>query len=110
MTSVFVENAFHVLTATAPWWGLALLSFLFCYLLTPVCRALARKLGMVDMPSKRRINTTPVPRGGGLAIYLATTLTLALYAGPTWYCAWSRSAARSWSWGCWTTSSAFRRS
>ncbi len=83
MTSVFVENAFHVLTATAPWWGLALLSFLFCYLLTPVCRALARKLGMVDMPSKRRINTTPVPRGGGLAIYLATTLTLALYAGLT---------------------------
>lgn len=37
-------------------------------LLTPLVRGMCRRLGMVDMPSSRRINKTPVPRGGGLAL------------------------------------------
>ncbi len=77
--TTFARNLLHVLVATAPWWGLALVSFLLGYALTPLCRGLARRLGMVDAPSARRINTVPVPRGGGLAIYLATTLTLLAY-------------------------------
>ena len=36
--------------------------------LTPVARAAARRLGMVDVPGQRRINKVPVPRGGGMAI------------------------------------------
>ena len=37
--------------------------------LTPVCREMARKLGMIDRPDARRVNKTPIPRGGGLAVY-----------------------------------------
>ena len=77
--TTFGRNLLHVLGVTAPWWGLTLVSFLLGYFLTPLCRRLARWFGMVDTPSARRINTVPVPRGGGLAIYLATTLTLLVY-------------------------------
>jgi UDP-N-acetylmuramyl pentapeptide phosphotransferase/UDP-N-acetylglucosamine-1-phosphate transferase len=39
--------------------------------LTPWCREMARKLGMIDQPDPRRINKTPTPRGGGLAVFIA---------------------------------------
>ena len=39
-------------------------------ILTPIVRELNRKFGMVDKPDPRRINTVPIPRGGGLAIVL----------------------------------------
>ena len=37
-------------------------------LLTPVIRRLAHRFGVVDRPDARRVNASPVPRGGGLAI------------------------------------------
>ncbi len=80
---VFLENLQHVLVKTAPWWGLTAISFLLGYCLVPVCRGLARFLGMVDKPSARRINKTPIPRAGGLAVYLAVTLTLVGYMAFT---------------------------
>ena len=77
--TVFFQNLWHVLVKTAPWWGLTFLSFVLGYFLTPMCREMARRVGMVDKPSARRINKTPIPRAGGLAVYLATTLTLFSY-------------------------------
>ena len=77
--TVFFQNLWHVLVKTAPWWGLTFLSFVLGYFLTPMCREMARRVGMVDKPSARRINKTPIPRAGGLAVYLATTLTLFAY-------------------------------
>lgn len=47
-------------------------------LLTPLLREAARKVGMVDQPSARRINKVPIPRGGGLAIFVAFHVTLEL--------------------------------
>ena len=44
-------------------------------ILTPICREFSRKLGMVDNPGPRRINKKPIPRGGGVAIFLAVTGT-----------------------------------
>lgn len=38
---------------------------------TPLAGKIAWKLGAVDYPSKRRINTQPTPRMGGIAIFLA---------------------------------------
>ena len=73
--TAFFNGFWHFLVQTGPWWGGTLISFALCYLLTPVCRGLARRLGMVDIPSARRINKTPIPRSGGLAIFLATTIT-----------------------------------
>lgn len=45
-------------------------------ILTPVCREIARKVGMVDVPNARRINKVPIPRGGGLSIFVAFHLVL----------------------------------
>lgn len=39
--------------------------------LTPVARLLAPRLGVMDIPSARKVHQRPVPRLGGLAIYLA---------------------------------------
>jgi UDP-GlcNAc:undecaprenyl-phosphate GlcNAc-1-phosphate transferase len=39
-------------------------------LATPIVRFYARRLGMVDRPEARRVNTRPIARGGGLAIML----------------------------------------
>ena len=49
--------------------------------LVPLCRKLAISLGMVDKPGPRRINTSPIPRAGGLAVFLAVSATL---AGTAW--------------------------
>jgi UDP-GlcNAc:undecaprenyl-phosphate/decaprenyl-phosphate GlcNAc-1-phosphate transferase len=40
-------------------------------LLTPLVRALVRRRGIVDAPNHRRVNTAPVPRGGGVAAAVA---------------------------------------
>ena len=41
-----------------------------CHLFTPPVRSLALRLGAVDRPGGRRVNRSPVPRMGGLAISL----------------------------------------
>ena len=46
-------------------------TFLIGLVLTPLCRMFSVKMGMVDLPSKRRINKKPIPRAGGLAIYIS---------------------------------------
>ena len=79
----FFTNLLSVLTKTAPYWGLFLGTFALCYALTPVCRGLARRCGMVDAPSARRINKVPTPRAGGLAIFLSVSATLAVYMSIT---------------------------
>ena len=50
-------------------------AFLLTLLLTPVVREMNRRFGMVDKPDPRRINTVPIPRGGGLALCLGVTVT-----------------------------------
>ena len=42
--------------------------------LTPLVRAMSRRLGMVDKPDPRRINKVPIPRGGGLAVVVGVLL------------------------------------
>ncbi|MES2211191.1 MAG: MraY family glycosyltransferase [Chloroflexota bacterium] len=39
--------------------------------LTPVVRTLVGRRGIVDAPNHRRVNTSPVPRGGGVAVAAA---------------------------------------
>ena len=48
-------------------------------LLTPLFREMARKIGMVDQPDSRRINKEPIPRGGGLSIFVAFHLVLGAF-------------------------------
>ncbi len=50
----------------------ALIALIVALATTPLVMRIANKLGAVDMPGEaRRIHTTPTPRWGGLAIYLA---------------------------------------
>lgn len=42
--------------------------------LTPPVRSMLTRLGVVDMPSKRRINKKPIPRGGGIALVASFAL------------------------------------
>lgn len=39
--------------------------------LTPIVRTLVGRRGIVDAPNPRRVNTSPVPRGGGIAVVIA---------------------------------------
>src|SRR5215471_8235714 len=50
-------------------WG-ALLAFVVVVLLTPAVGGMARLLGVVDAPGGRRVNRRPVPRLGGIALFL----------------------------------------
>ncbi len=43
-------------------------AFVLTYFLVPLVRSLNTRLGMVDKPGARRINTRPIARGGGIAI------------------------------------------
>lgn len=59
------------------------LALVFALILTPLVRELNRRLGMVDKPDPRRINKVPIPRGGGLALFLslafASLVIVAIY-------------------------------
>ncbi len=65
------------------------------YLLTPLVRSVAARLGVVDLPNERRPHKWPTARGGGLAVFLgvhaACLLAMALtqtYVGSLdfhWY-------------------------
>ena len=51
--------------------------------LTPVVRELNRRLGMVDKPDPRRINKVPIPRGGGVALFLGLFGSFVVYVLAT---------------------------
>ena len=47
------------------------------FVTTPVVRALAQKVGAIDVPKDaRRMHDHPIPRMGGLAIFLGFLLTV----------------------------------
>jgi UDP-GlcNAc:undecaprenyl-phosphate GlcNAc-1-phosphate transferase len=50
-------------------WGM-LIAFAVVVLLTPAVGGMARRFGVVDDPGGRRVNQLPVPRLGGLALFL----------------------------------------
>src|SRR6201997_3137166 len=50
-------------------WG-AIVALVVVVLLTPAVGGMARLLGAVDAPGGRRLNRSPVPRLGGLALFL----------------------------------------
>src|SRR5438067_7207913 len=48
----------------------AVVALVIAVLLTPAVGGMARLLGAVDRPDARRLNRRPIPRLGGLAIFL----------------------------------------
>lgn len=45
-------------------------TFIVTYLMVPVSKKIAVVIGAIDYPSNRRLNTDPVPRCGGIAMYV----------------------------------------
>ncbi|MGM9878536.1 MAG: glycosyltransferase family 4 protein, partial [Bacilli bacterium] len=44
--------------------------FLFCFFITFYIKKIAKHIGAIDIPDKRKVHTTPMPRLGGLGIFL----------------------------------------
>lgn len=59
----------------------AFVAALVTSLVTPLVRAWVEKKGAIDQPDARRVNETPVPRAGGIAIYLGFVIALLLTVG-----------------------------
>ena len=57
----------------------AVVSFLVCFAMTPPVKRFAELIGAVDQPGERRVNKVPIPRMGGLAIFLGFVLTALLF-------------------------------
>src|SRR5512135_3170658 len=55
---------------------------LLAWLLTPVARRLALRVGAVDRPAARKIHAVPTPRLGGLAV-VVTAAAVLLFVGAT---------------------------
>ena len=51
-----------------------LLPFVFVSLIIPYIKQIAVKIGAMDMPRKRHIHKKPIPKLGGLAIFLGFLL------------------------------------
>ena len=55
-------------------------AFLVAFITTPLVKSLAEKVGAVDVPKdNRRMHKTPIPRMGGLAIFLGFLLSTLLF-------------------------------
>jgi len=59
----------------------AAFALLLSLLLTPACRAAGRRFGWVDHPDIRKLHRAPVPRTGGIAIFLGYAAALILMRG-----------------------------
>ena len=57
-------------------------AFLLALFLTPPVRALARRAGVMDRPSPRKLHARPIPLLGGLALYAAIGGAAAFFAPP----------------------------
>lgn len=63
-------------------------AFLTTYITTPIAKLIARKVGAVDYPNKRRINKKPIPRMGGIAVALGLGFAFLVQLFGTIYLGW----------------------
>jgi UDP-GlcNAc:undecaprenyl-phosphate/decaprenyl-phosphate GlcNAc-1-phosphate transferase len=55
------------------------LAAIIAFVVTPIVRTVVLRYEIVDRPDARRVNTIPVPRGGGLAVCAAFLLVAGLF-------------------------------
>ena len=75
-------------TSFIPYLCVAVAAFITTFLAVPLVKRLAIKLDAVDYPSKRRINTKPIPRMGGTAVFLGLVVACIVQILGTWYLGW----------------------
>ena len=73
--------------STAAWIKIILalvIAFVISFIATPLVKNFAVKVGAIDIPDKKRhIHSHPIPRMGGLAIFLGFLLSVLLFANIT---------------------------
>ena len=67
---------------------IAMTAFVVTYLCVPFAKRFATKVGAIDYPSARRINTQPTPRMGGIAIFLGLCAALVVQYLGSHYLNW----------------------
>ncbi len=68
------ELAIHILLTIA-------VAFIISFAATPIVKAFAQKVGAMDVPGEeRRVHDHPIPRMGGLAIFIGFLLSVLLFA------------------------------
>ncbi len=60
-----------------------LLAFIVSFASTPLVKRFAERWGAVDIPEKRKVHDHPIPRMGGLAIFLAFIISVLAFADIT---------------------------
>lgn len=67
-----------------PYLCLFVTALLVALVATPLAGRIAWKVGAVDYPNKRRINRRPIPRMGGIAVFLGIIAAFVIqYLGTT---------------------------
>jgi UDP-GlcNAc:undecaprenyl-phosphate GlcNAc-1-phosphate transferase len=59
--------------------GTLVLAAVLAFVLTPLVRTMAHRFDIVDRPDPRRVNTSPVPRGGGIAVAAACLIATVVF-------------------------------
>ena len=62
---------------------IVLVTFITCLILVPIVKKLAEHVGAMDIPNARKVHTKPMPRLGGLAIFLSFILGYILFGVAT---------------------------
>lgn len=57
--------------------------FLISTFMVPIVKKIAFHIGALDIPNERKVHTKPMPRLGGLAIFIAFLLGYMLFANPS---------------------------
>lgn len=68
--------------------ALAVVAAVVTLLVTPLVRRLAVRYGLVDRPGGRKVHATPIPRIGGVALFLGVLVALAVQALGEWKLGW----------------------
>ena len=71
-----------------PYLSLFTAAFVTVLATTPLARAFAWHIGAVDRPNKRRVNRVPIPRMGGIAIFLGIVAAFSMQYVGTMYLGW----------------------
>ncbi|MEG0021237.1 MAG: MraY family glycosyltransferase [Bacilli bacterium] len=63
--------------------GMVLVTFISVVILIPLIKKIAIHVGALDIPNERKVHTKPMPRLGGLGIYLGFLLGYMIYGEPS---------------------------
>ncbi len=62
---------------------MAAISFIVSLVLVPICKKVSSHIGAMDIPNERKVHKIPMPRLGGLAIYLSFLICYMLFGQMT---------------------------